>query len=142
MSTLRNISFSVEERALLVTARWKNGIRKQEKKIIYKEKWKKIKSPNSKKLKKAPNFRASRQLEYFCLWPSAKGQGITRVDVHVLFHLSHFLFKMNLSEKKFFQARVLQHTSRAHYKLSYKDIITHVENYTFILRISKTTTQT
>ena len=35
------------------------------------------------------------------MWPSAKGQGLTRVFV-VLFHLSHFFFKRNLSEKKFF----------------------------------------
>ena len=36
----------------------------------------------------------------FCLWPSAKDQGITQVVVSVvLFNLSHFLFKRNLSEK-------------------------------------------
>ena len=39
----------------------------------------------------------------FCLRPSAKDLGITRVVVVVvvvvLFHLSHFLFKRNLSEK-------------------------------------------
>ena len=36
----------------------------------------------------------------YCLWPSAKDQGITRVVVVVvLFHLSHSPFKRNLSEK-------------------------------------------
>ena len=40
-----------------------------------------------------------RQHGDFCLRPSAKDQGNTRVVVVVLFHLSHFLIKRKLSEK-------------------------------------------
>ena len=36
----------------------------------------------------------------FCLWPSAKDQGITGVVVVVL-HLVHFLIKTNLREKNY-----------------------------------------
>ena len=36
-------------------------------------------------------------IQDLCLRPTAKDLGITRVDV--VFHLSHFLFKRNLSEK-------------------------------------------
>ena len=56
VSTLRNIFSSVEERALLDTARWKNGIRKQEKKFLQKEKLKKIKKLEFEKAGKGPKF--------------------------------------------------------------------------------------
>ena len=69
----------------------------------------------------------------FCMRPSAKDLGITRVViVLVLFRLAHFLFKRNLSEKKFsisgYQSEVLLLTSQ----LSYSDIVKiPLENYLF-----------
>ena len=36
---------------------------------------------------------------YFCLWPSAKDQGITWALLVLVHHLVHFLLKINWSEK-------------------------------------------
>ena len=70
----------------------------------------------------------------FCLRPSAKDQGITRVVLVaavlvLVHHLVHFLIKRNLSEKN---SPHLQITSLALYQLSYRDIVIKVvENYLF-----------
>ena len=68
--------------------------------------WKlKMVTESSLKLKTLRNGidhrRVQRKFDHFCLWPSVKDQGTTRVVVIVvvLFHLSHFLIKKNLSEK-------------------------------------------
>ena len=85
---------------------------------------------------------------HFCLQPSAKDQGITWVVVllGLVHHLVHFLFKINLSEKKFSlpgnQTGVLLLPSRAlstELRLNWYKLM---ENYLFKQRISKTTPQT
>ena len=74
-------------------------------------------------------------LQTFCRRPSAKDLGITRV-VAVLFHLSHFLFKRNRSEKNLSligtQIRGFWHPSQALYQLSNSNIVTlTLESYLF-----------
>ena len=81
---------------------------------------------------------------HFCLRPSAKDQEIIQAVVVVvvavvLSHLSHFIFKRNLSEKLFFLAenltRVLLCASQAFYQLSYSNIDSPaMENYLFNLK--------
>ena len=73
----------------------------------------------------------------FCLRPSAKDLGITRVVVVlVLFHVSHFLIKRNLSEKNSSSERnqigVLQHPSQVLYQLSYNNIGTYAWKVIFL----------
>ena len=98
-------------------------------------------------LKGLPIYLISSQKMDFCLRPSAKDLGITRVVVVlVLFHLSHLLFKRNLNEKKIHpsgkQPGVLEHASQALQQLSLsdKDLLL-LENDLFNLRLSKTRPQ-
>ena len=69
--------------------------------------------------------------QYFCLRPSAKGQGITWVVVVlvlVLHHLVHFLFKRNLSKK----ISLTEHWTRVH--MFHSQVLIHwaTESYLFL----------